>query len=348
MTVRAGYLGAGKTTLLNRSLSENHGKKYTVVINGLGELGVDNDLVVDADQELFEMNNGCICCNVRENQIRTVGQLVRRRGQLDGIIIETAGLADPSPVAQTVSLDEQVKTSSRLDAMVTVVAAKHLPARLDDGHEAEALVAFADVIVLNKTDLVTPNEPEAAEARIRTIDRSAQILRAEKAAVPLTELLGRGDFDLARILEMEPNFLSGEDNHEHDDAVTSVSLTSDTPIDMKPFNAWIGAVLAEHSQDLLCTRGICISPGMMSGLRSRRFTCPRMASSSTAARTVIQGRFGSCSTTQHQPSHATARLRGLCHLLTIITHPGQYSARLGLGFVRASRPNIANRAATDG
>jgi G3E family GTPase len=256
VTVLTGYLGAGKTTLLNRILSENHGKKYAVVINEFGELGVDNDLVVDADEEVFEMNNGCICCTVRGDLIRIVGHLVKRKGQLDGIIIETTGLADPSPVAQTFFVDDQVKALSRLDAIVTVVDAKHLLARLADSHEAEEQVAFADVIVLNKTDLVTPEELEAVEARIRTLNRSARILRAEKANVPIAELLDRGAFDLARILDMEPDFLTGEDDHEHDDAVTSVSLTSDAPLDMPRFNAWIGGILQERGQDLLRTKGI--------------------------------------------------------------------------------------------
>ena len=256
VTVLTGYLGAGKTTLLNRILSENHGKKYAVVINEFGELGVDNDLVVDADEEVFEMNNGCICCTVRGDLIRIVGHLVKRKGQLDGIIIETTGLADPSPVAQTFFVDDQVKALSRLDAIVTVVDAKHLLARLADSHEAEEQVAFADVIVLNKTDLVTPEELEAVETRIRTLNRSARILRAEKANVPIAELLDRGAFDLARILDMEPDFLTGEDDHEHDDAVTSVSLTSDAPLDMPRFNAWIGGILQERGQDLLRTKGI--------------------------------------------------------------------------------------------
>ncbi len=256
VTVLTGYLGAGKTTLLNRILSENHGKKYAVVINEFGELGVDNDLVVDADEEVFEMNNGCICCTVRGDLIRIINQLVKRSGRLDGIIVETTGLADPSPVAQTFFVDEQVKARSRLDAIVTVVDAKHLFARLEDTHEAEEQVAFADVIVLNKTDLVTPDELEAVESRIRSINRSARILRAQKADVPITELMDRGSFDLARILEMEPDFLTGEDEHQHDDAVTSVSLTSDAPLDTQRFNQWIGSVLAEKGQDLLRTKGI--------------------------------------------------------------------------------------------
>jgi len=256
VTVLTGYLGAGKTTLLNRILSESHGKKYAVVINEFGELGVDNDLVIDADEEVFEMNNGCICCTVRGDLIRIVNQLVKRKGQLDGIIIETTGLADPSPVAQTFFVDEQVKARSRLDAIITVVDAKHLLARLGDSHEAEEQVAFADVIVLNKTDLVTPEELKVVEARIRTINRSARILPTHRAGVPIAELLDRGSFDLGRILEMEPDFLTGEDDHEHDDAVTSVSLTSDTPLDRQRFNQWIGTVLGEKGQDLLRTKGI--------------------------------------------------------------------------------------------
>src|ERR1700722_3132856 len=181
VTVLTGYLGAGKTTLLNRILSENHGKKYAVIINEFGELGVDNDLVVGADEEVFEMNNGCICCTVRGDLIRFIEGLMKRKGKLDGIIVETTGLADPAPVAQTFFVDDEVRSNSRLDAIVTVVDAKHLLARLADSHEAEEQVAFADVIVLNKTDLVTPDELDGVEARIRSINRSARVLRAEKA-----------------------------------------------------------------------------------------------------------------------------------------------------------------------
>ena len=155
VTVLTGYLGAGKTTLLNRIISENHGKRYAVVINEFGELGVDNDLVIGADEEVLEMNNGCICCTVRSDMVRIISKLVRRRRRLDGIIIETTGLADPAPVAQTFFLDSDLQERARLDAIVTVVDAKHLLARLEDSREAEEQVAFGDVIVLNKIDLVT-------------------------------------------------------------------------------------------------------------------------------------------------------------------------------------------------
>ncbi|MFL5062475.1 MAG: CobW family GTP-binding protein, partial [Xanthobacteraceae bacterium] len=158
VTVLTGYLGAGKTTLLNRILSEPHGKKYAVIVNEFGEIGIDNDLVVGADEEVFEMNNGCICCTVRGDLIRIVGGLMKRRGRFDGIIIETTGLANPAPVAQTFFVDEGVRSKARLDAIVTVADAKHLPKRLEDSHEAADQIAFADVIVLNKTDLVSPEE----------------------------------------------------------------------------------------------------------------------------------------------------------------------------------------------
>ncbi|MBR0644779.1 CobW family GTP-binding protein [Plastoroseomonas hellenica] len=256
VTVLTGYLGAGKTTLLNRILSENHGKKYAVVINEFGELGVDNDLVVDADEEVFEMNNGCICCTVRGDLIRIIGGLMKRKGDLDGIIVETTGLADPAPVAQTFFADEDVKRATKLDAIVTVVDAKHLLARLADSKEAEEQIAFADILVLNKMDLVTPEEADAVERRIRTINPYAEIRRAEKSNVPIDAVLGRDAFNLARILEREPDFLSGDDDHEHDSEITSVSFEVERPIDAERFNAWIQQVLAHKGQDLLRTKGV--------------------------------------------------------------------------------------------
>ena len=263
VTVLTGYLGAGKTTLLNRILSEQHGKRYAVVINEFGELGVDNDLVVDADEEVFEMNNGCVCCTVRGDLIRIVGGLMKRqntaKGGFDGIIIETTGLANPAPVAQTFFVDETVRARTRLDAIVTVVDAKNLEARLADSHEAEDQVAFADVIVLNKTDLVTPEQLDAVEARIRTVNRFARIHRTTRSAVDISEIMDQGAFDLARVLEREPEFLENTD-HEHNDDISSMSFEAARPIDPERFNQWIGTLLQEKGQDLLRTKGILAYP----------------------------------------------------------------------------------------
>ena len=255
VTVLTGYLGAGKTTLLNRILSEQHGGKYAVVINEFGELGVDNDLVVDTDEEVFEMNNGCICCTVRGDLIRILGGLMKRRDRFDGIIIETTGLANPAPVAQTFFIDDGVRTKTRLDAIVTVVDAKHVLARLEDSHEAADQIAFADVIVLNKTDLVSADELTQVEQRIRQINRFAVIHRTQRAALPIDQVLNRGAFDLKRVLELAPDFLDS-DEHEHNDEVTSVSFEVDRPIDPEKFNAWMGVLLAEKGPDLLRTKGI--------------------------------------------------------------------------------------------
>ncbi len=218
VTVITGYLGAGKTTLLNRILTEQHGRRYAVIVNEFGEIGIDNDLVVGADEEIFEMNNGCICCTVRGDLIRIIEGLMRRRGRFDAIIVETTGLADPAPVAQTFFVDADVKDAARLDAVVTLADAKWLVDRLKDAPEAKNQIAFADVIVLNKTDLVSPAELAEVEARIRGINPYARLHRAIKAEVPLTAVLEQNAFDLERILEIEPNFLHAEEHdHAHDD-----------------------------------------------------------------------------------------------------------------------------------
>ncbi len=260
VTVLTGYLGAGKTTLLNRLLSEQHGRKYAVVINEFGELGVDNDLVVDSDEEVFEMNNGCICCTVRGDLIRIVGGLMKRRGKFDGIIIETTGLANPAPVAQTFFVDDTVRSKTRLDAIVTVVDAKHLPQRLADSAEAQDQIAFADVIVLNKTDLVSPGELAEVERRIREINRFAAIHHAVRGNVPLDAVLEQGAFDLDRVLAHTPDFLD-DDAHTHNEDVASMSFEVERPIDPERFNAWIGALLAAEGQKMLRTKGILAYAG---------------------------------------------------------------------------------------
>jgi G3E family GTPase len=255
VTVLTGYLGAGKTTLLNRVLTGEHGKRYAVIVNEFGEIGIDNELIVNADEEVFEMNNGCICCTVRGDLIRIIGNLLKRKDHFDAILIETTGLADPAPVAQTFFVDDDVRRRAKLDSIVTVVDAKNLMARLDDSHEAAEQVAFADTILLNKTDLVPSDELARVEARIRAINPTAAIHRTERCALPIDAVLGRRAFDLDRILEIEPNFL-GEDDHEHDDAITSVALKEERQIDVNKFNAWIGSLLRTRGQDILRSKGI--------------------------------------------------------------------------------------------
>ncbi|MHC2071528.1 CobW family GTP-binding protein [Agrobacterium tumefaciens] len=213
VTVLTGYLGAGKTTLLNRILSENHGKKYAVIVNEFGEIGIDNDLIVESDEEIYEMNNGCVCCTVRGDLIRVVEGLMRRPGQFDGIIVETTGLADPVPVAQTFFMDDDVRAKTELDAVVALVDAKHLPLRLKDSREAEDQIAFADVVIVNKTDLVSPEEVARIEDIVRAINPSARIYKTTRSGVDLARVLDQGAFNLERALENDPHFLE----HGHED-----------------------------------------------------------------------------------------------------------------------------------
>jgi len=220
VTVLTGYLGAGKTTLLNRILTEEHGKRYAVIVNEFGEVGIDNDLVVGADEEVFEMNNGCVCCTVRGDLIRVLQGLMKRKGGFDAIIVETTGLADPGPVAQTFFVDDDVKARTALDSVTAVVDAKHIMLRLGDSKEAVEQIAFADQIVLNKTDLVSEDDLRHVEARIRRINPLAPIHRAQRSNVPLDAILGKHSFDLERITDLEPDFLNpahGEPGHVHDE-----------------------------------------------------------------------------------------------------------------------------------
>lgn len=255
VTVLTGFLGAGKTTLLNHILTAEHGRKYAVVINEFGELGVDNDLVVDADEEVFEMNNGCICCTVRGDLIRILGSLMKRRNKFDGIIIETTGLADPAPVAQTFFADEDVRAKTRLDAVVTVVDAYNIEQTLKESPEARQQIAFADVIILNKTDLVDEARLKSVEDTLRGINALAPIHKAQKGNVKLTDVMDVGGFDLQRILASTPDFLENT-HHHHEEDLTSVSLTVKTPLDAGKFQMWIGALLQEKGADILRSKGI--------------------------------------------------------------------------------------------
>jgi G3E family GTPase len=256
VTVLTGFLGAGKTTLLNRILTEQHGRRYAVIVNEFGEEGIDNDLVVDADEEVFEMNNGCICCTVRGDLIRILSGLMKRADQLDAIIVETTGLADPAPVAQTFFVDQDVSDRTKLDAIVTVADAVHLNSQLGEHHEAEEQVAFADVVLLNKTDLVDKPGLDGVEKRIKKINPYTKIIRTAHCDAPLKNILGLNAFSLDRVLEVEPDFLESEHDHEHDDDVTSVSFVSETPLDLDKFEAWFGKLLQTHGQDILRSKGI--------------------------------------------------------------------------------------------
>ena len=287
VTVLTGYLGAGKTTLLNRILSEPHGQKFAVIVNEFGEIGIDNDLVVGADEEVFEMNNGCICCTVRGDLVRIIDGLMRRKGKFDGIIVETTGLADPAPVAQTFFVDENVGRKTRLDAVVTVADAKWLKDRLKDAPEAKNQIAFADVILINKTDLVSPEELSDVEARIRGINPYAGCTRPSAAQIALPEVLGRNAFDLDRILDLEPDFLeTGEHHHHdhdhdhdhghdhghdhdhahshshgglkhyHDEDMQSVSITIDKPLNPDKFFPWVQDLVQKEGPNILRCKGI--------------------------------------------------------------------------------------------
>jgi G3E family GTPase len=210
VTVLTGFLGSGKTTLLNRVLTENHGKRIAVIENEFGEIGIDQALVINADEEIFEMNNGCICCTVRGDLIRILGNLMRRRDKFDHILVETTGMADPGPVAQTFFVDDEMRDQFRLDGIVTMVDAKHVHLHLDESDECKQQVAFADVIVLNKADLVSKADLDNLEVRIRAMNALARIHRAEHAAVPVQAALDVGGFDLNRALEQKPTFLDPE------------------------------------------------------------------------------------------------------------------------------------------
>jgi G3E family GTPase len=256
VTVLTGYLGAGKTTLLNRILTEDHGKKFAVIVNEFGEAGIDGDLVVGADEEIFEMNNGCICCTVRGDLIRILDGLMKRKGKFDAIIVETTGLADPAPVAQTFFVDQDVGDATKLDAVVTVTDAKWLLDRLKDAPEAKNQIAFADVIVLNKVDLVTAEELASVEAAIRAINPYAKLHKTTRCDVPIDQLLDRNAFDLDRILDIEPDFLESGHHHHHSDEVRSMSFTIPGDVDPEKFMPWINDISQAQGPNILRSKGI--------------------------------------------------------------------------------------------
>ena len=285
VTVLTGFLGAGKTTLLNRILTEQHGKKYAVIVNEFGEIGIDNDLIVDADEEVFEMNNGCVCCTVRGDLIRIIEGLMKRKGRFDAILVETTGLAKPAPVAQTFFVDADVRAKTKLDAIVTVVDAKHVLQQLETSEEAAEQIAFADVILLNKTDLVSKDELTAIERKIREVNATARLHKMTRGDIPLDAIMGLYAFDLDRITEIDPHFLPDhacddtcahhDHDHDHDDhhdhhhhdhdhvgaaGISSVALSTDKLIDPQRLLPWLNQLTQERGPDILRLKGIFAFP----------------------------------------------------------------------------------------
>lgn len=268
VTVLTGFLGAGKTTLLNRILSEDHGKNYAVVVNEFGEVGIDNDLVVGADEEIFEMNNGCVCCTVRGDLIRILNGLMRRRKRFDGIIVETTGLAFPAPVIQTFFADDDVRGKTRLDAVVTVADAKHFMSEIKTSKELQEQIVFGDIILVNKTDLVSAEELQAVKDRIRTLNPFARILETERCAVDLESILDQSAFDLERVGERlagknDDHDHDHDDHHhhdhvheDHDEKVRSFVLTSDRPLNPRRFIPWLQEITQQFGPDILRLKGI--------------------------------------------------------------------------------------------
>ena len=254
VTVLTGYLGAGKTTLLNRILTHEHGKKVAVIVNEFGEVGIDNQLVIDADEEIFEMNNGCICCTVRGDLIRIIGNLMRRRDKFDHLVIETTGLADPAPVIQTFFVDEEIQTQLNLDAVVTVVDAKHIWSHWDSD-EAQEQIAFANVILLNKTDLVEPKQLEKLKQKIRSMNGMVKIYTTQNADIDMDSVLGVKAFDLEQALLIEPELL-GEDTHEHDESVFSFAIVESGEINLEKLNSWLTELLQTQGPNIFRMKGI--------------------------------------------------------------------------------------------
>merc|ERR1719506_1289407 len=264
VTVLTGFLGSGKTTLLNHILTATHGKKLAVIENEFGEVGIDDKLLAkntkfQAEEEIFEMMNGCICCTVRQDLVVVLNKLaskVKKGLKLDGILIETTGMADPAPVAQTFFVDDEVKAFSRLDGIVTLVDAKHIEQHLDEekpeGAENEAVeqVAFADRMLLNKTDLVEQADLERVEKRLRAINAFAPIIRCCKSEVSTDNVLDIKGFDLKRTVEMDPEFLNTENEHEHDSTVGSVSIIQKGDVDLESVQEWVGWVLRTQATDI--------------------------------------------------------------------------------------------------
>jgi G3E family GTPase len=254
VSVITGYLGSGKTTLLNHILTYDHGKRIAVVVNEFGEIGIDSQLVIDADEEILEMNNGCICCTVRGDLVRIFDNLMEKQDKFDHIVIETTGLADPAPVIQSFFVDEVMRTKTQLDAVITVVDSKHIWQHWESD-EAREQIAFADVILLNKIDLISPSILDDLERRVRGMASFAKIYRTHNSEIPMDSILGINAFDLKRALHIDPSLLN-EYAHEHDESVRSISIVETGSVDGDKFNRWIYQLLQEKGVDIFRMKGI--------------------------------------------------------------------------------------------
>jgi G3E family GTPase len=260
VTVVTGFLGAGKTTFLNHVLHNLEGKKLAIIVNEFGEISIDGQLVFnDSDEKIVEFNNGCLCCTVRSDLIELLGRL-QKRGDLDGILIETTGLADPAPVASTFFVSDEVKNAVRLDSFISLVDAVNIETNLEQSNEAVEQVAFADIILINKTDLLDVAGVAKVESRLRRMNPMAAIYRTENGEIDLSRVINVGAFDLEAKLQVDPEFL-GDHEHEHDPAVTSFVLTEKRPIDINRFMLWMTGFAAEHGDNLFRTKGIFYASG---------------------------------------------------------------------------------------
>jgi len=259
VTILTGFLGSGKTTLLNRILKEDHGHKIAVIENEFGEVGVDSEIIENSDEQIVEMNNGCICCTVRGDLIKILGTLKERRvkGELkfDRVVIETTGMADPGPVAQTFFTDEDIGSYYLLDSILTVVDAKHASRQLDEFHEAQEQVGFADRILLSKTDLVSEDEVQKLTARVKKMNPRAPVKKVHFGDAPIGEVLDIRGFNLNAILELDPEFLT-DSHHEHHDEVESFVFKSDKPFDGDKLEQFLSGMIQVYGPDLLRYKGV--------------------------------------------------------------------------------------------
>lgn len=257
VTIVTGFLGSGKTTLLNRMLVENHGKKIAVILNEIGDVNIDSELVVQSlSEELKIMNNGCVCCTVREDLAKICKNLVKNKISFDHLVVETTGMADPSPVAQTFFMDESLAKHFYLDAIVTVVDAKHLDKNLSEMDQTQDQIGFADVVLINKTDLVSASECAEVEKKINHLNSLARIFKTERSNVPIGDILGIKAFDLNSRVEINPHLTQGYHHHHHDHSVQSIYLEIDSPLDLEKVNTFMQLIVNELGGQLLRYKGI--------------------------------------------------------------------------------------------